>query len=87
MVQEAEEGTRSAYSVFRHLLLPFRQLLGLFLLLLLLLLLVSLGTVLIRRLGASACGWRCGFAAPNTDGPPTPADAILLFLSAVGAGL
>ncbi|KAL8431298.1 hypothetical protein ACSSS7_005383 [Eimeria intestinalis] len=82
-LQEAEQGRRPAYSVLCRLLLPFRRTVGLSLLALLLLMLVSLGTVLVRRLANSQCGWRCGFAAPGSESPPTPADTTLMLLSSV----
>lgn len=82
--QEAEQSSKSAYSVLCRILLPFRKTVGLALLLLVLLMLLSLGTVLVRRLRGSACGWSCGFAVAGAADPPTPADATLLFLSSVG---
>ncbi|KAL8446868.1 hypothetical protein Emed_004747 [Eimeria media] len=80
-LQEAEQGRRPAYSVLCRLMLPFRRSVGLSLLALLLLMLFSLGTVLVRRLEGSQCGWACGFAAHGSEGPPTLADATLMLLS------
>ncbi|OEH75618.1 hypothetical protein cyc_02100 [Cyclospora cayetanensis] len=80
-LQEAEQGPMSTYSLLCRLPLHFRRLVGVGVLLLLVLMLLSLATALLWRLKHSTCGWRCGFAAPFSEGPLTPADAMLLFLS------